>query len=86
MHCKNIFLDDGCYGEEVKQISEQLPYSCVAVFILTFHIEAVILSDRSEFMISSDEYYFIRVFEFEEAEESDGFHAVSTSIYIISEE
>ena len=54
MNCKYIFSDDGGDREEIEEISELLPNSGITIFVLTFHIKPIILSDGSELVISSD--------------------------------
>lgn len=53
---------------------------------MALHIEAIVLGDGSELMVTSNEDYFIGVLQFEKAQESNGLYAVGTSIYVVSKE
>jgi hypothetical protein len=54
MDCEDRRLNDGCDGEEVKQISEELPNDGRAIFVLAFHVKAVVLSNGSQLVVASD--------------------------------
>ena len=47
-------IDDGSENEEVEDMAACLPYGCVAVFLLTFFVEAVHLCDLAGFVVPSD--------------------------------
>ena len=54
MNSKDVIGNDGGNRKEIEEVGEQFPDSCAPIFILTFHIESVILSNCSELVISSD--------------------------------
>ena len=53
MHAKYIIFNDRSDGKVVKQIGEELPHSCGAIFSLALCIETIDLSDLSRFMVAS---------------------------------
>lgn len=64
MHAKHFIFYDACYGQVVKHIGEVLPGRSVPKLLLALHVEAVVLSDTSSFVISSYESDSIRISDF----------------------
>ena len=64
MHSKYILANNRSNRKEVEKVCKKLPNYSITIFVLTFHIEAIILCDCSQLMIASDKKYFSWVFEF----------------------
>ena len=63
VNSENVLADNGCDWKKVKKVSEQFPYNSIAVFVLTFHIEAIVLCDCSQLMVASNQQHLGRILE-----------------------
>ena len=63
MNAKDLSLNDSCKRKVVKSISEIVPYIMVAILFGNFVVEAVNCGDVSRLVISSQQYYCLRIFE-----------------------
>lgn len=61
MHAEHFAVDYGCESEEVKDLTAGFPDAGIAVFLLTFFVEAVDLGDLAGLVVAADESDFIGV-------------------------
>jgi hypothetical protein len=61
VNAQNLAVDDGSQGEKVEYLAARLPDRGVAIFQLTFLVEAVDLGYLAGFVVASDEGYAVRV-------------------------
>lgn len=55
MDAEDFSVDDGGKDEEVEHMTTRLPNGGVAVFLLTFFVESVYLSNLTRLVVSADE-------------------------------
>ena len=67
MHSEDV-IHIGCDGK-IKYISKELPNYSVFIFVLTLHIETIILSSRSQLMIAPNQQHFCWVFQLQQTEQ-----------------
>jgi hypothetical protein len=54
MNCKSSLRYDGTNRKEIEKVGKLFPNNGTTIFILALHVETIILSDSSKFMISSN--------------------------------
>lgn len=86
MNTQHTTIDNRGKGEEVEHLAAGFPYATVAVFLLTFFVEAVDLGDLSALVVSTDEGDSFREFCLEAHEESECLEREVTTVYEVTEE
>ena len=84
MDRKQLWLNIGGNGKVVEDIGEVLPDHSIPILGLTLHVEPVVLSDRSGLMVPSDHWHSGWVFYFKQAQQSDHFYAMGSSVHKIA--
>ena len=67
MDCKDFVLNDGSDWKVIEYVCKILPNKSVSILGLTLHVKAIILSDSSGLMISSDHMHLCWILDFEQA-------------------
>lgn len=63
MHAEHLSVNDCGQCKEVEDLAARLPDAGVSVFLLTFFVEAVHLSDLAGFVVSANKCDSVRVSE-----------------------
>lgn len=83
MHSKYLLIDVSSDGEVIKNIGKVLPDNSVAIFSLTLHVKAIVLSDGTRLVIATDHGHPLRVLYFQQAQQCDYFYTMCSPVYEI---
>lgn len=61
MDAEDFAVDDCAENEEIEDLTAGFPDRSIAIFLLTFFVETVDLSNLTGFMITSDESDAVRI-------------------------
>ena len=86
MNRKDITISYGADGKEVEQVSVKFPNCRTSELVLTLHIEAIVLGDSPEFMVSSNQENLTGILQFQQAQQRNCFHTMGSSVDVISKE
>ena len=84
MNANNFIGNDSRDGNVVEHVGEVLPHMRRVVFLLALHVETVVLSDSSCFMVSSDEYNPRWELDFQQTEQSNDLYRMSPSVNVVA--
>ena len=84
MYAEHPSIHHCAQTQVIKHVTAISPNIARAIFPLTFVVKAVDLSDLPRFMVAPDKGDPVRIADFDNKEEEEGFDRIETSIYEVA--